>query len=258
MSHFSVTVVGDVENVLAPYDENKEVDPYVKHNADEVERVFKQHKVDCYARQRKGEPLNAFDVNTLSMDHVTSEWWGEWDYGDLDAAGNGTSTYNPKSKWDWHELGGRWTGELILKKGKKGILGRPGVFNNKPAHNADSARICDIDWAAMKKNAEKRAAETWDDIITPSKESKEWYKQEYLDTRKADHLKIYGTKKEYVRRSGFWTTHDLVTENEWISPGELFGSGDDPENRDTFTKKFVSTLKSLPPETTISVVDYHI
>lgn len=38
------------------------------------------------------------------------------------SAGN-MSTYNPNSKWDWYQLGGRWSGFFKLKAGKEGICG---------------------------------------------------------------------------------------------------------------------------------------
>jgi hypothetical protein len=39
---------------------------------------------------------------------------------------------NPKAKWDWYVVGGRWTGYFKLKPGAKGELGQSGVFDNKP------------------------------------------------------------------------------------------------------------------------------
>lgn len=37
------------------------------------------------------------------------------------------STYNPKSKWDWYSIGGRWDGQIQCRDGG-GVEGRP--FNN--------------------------------------------------------------------------------------------------------------------------------
>lgn len=30
-----------------------------------------------------------------------------------------TTTYNPKSKWDWYQVGGRWGGYFLLKNGQR-------------------------------------------------------------------------------------------------------------------------------------------
>lgn len=37
---------------------------------------------------------------------------------------------NPGSTWDWYKIGGRWNGNIILKKGKKGIKGNAGTMGS--------------------------------------------------------------------------------------------------------------------------------
>lgn len=66
--------------------------------------------------------------------------------------------YNPKSKWDWYQLGGRWTGFFRLRPGATGSVGQPGVMT-PPAGNGlyDSARKADIDWEAMRASHEAGA-----------------------------------------------------------------------------------------------------
>ena len=68
----------------------------------------------------------------------------------LDEDGEETS-YNPKSRWDWYVIGGRWTGYFPLKNGTKGIIGRPGILT-KPSMPgfADQARFCDIQEGEIK------------------------------------------------------------------------------------------------------------
>lgn len=87
MSHFTVAVLIPAETdpaaiedtvgrPLAPYDENTRVEPYPE-------------PCSC---ARAGTPDAACE----------------------DCAGTGTaqSTYNPLSKWDWWEIGGRWSGAI--------------------------------------------------------------------------------------------------------------------------------------------------
>lgn len=74
--------------------------------------------------------------------------------------------YNPNSKWDWYELGGRWTGYFKLKPGRKGQVGSPSLMSNrkcKPGY-ADSALKGDIDIEAMEDEAGQRAASTYDSL----------------------------------------------------------------------------------------------
>lgn len=51
------------------------------------------------------------------------------------------TTYNPKSKWDWYQVGGRWSGYFLLKNGQR----------------VDTCRWGDVDTEALGKEAETRA-----------------------------------------------------------------------------------------------------
>lgn len=262
--HFTVLVVGDdVQSILEPYDENLEVESFIDQTNADVDETFKNYRVERYAKKNAGETLNAFEEETLKMEEVNSDWWYEYTGQRLDEEGNAISSDNPDAKWDWYTIGGRWMGQLILKKGAKGELGRPGTFDNKPKHDADQARICDVDWKAMRKEAEEAAGKVWDSFFNPSKEQKEncYLKPEYVEEQKAKHLKLYGTKENYIRQRGVWTTYALVSpENGWVAPGDMgwFGSSDDTEDRDNYDKEFIKILKSYPPETLITCVDCHI
>lgn len=98
MTHFVALVVAeteeDIEELVAPYDENMDVEPYFEPV--EVERMVE------YAKE-KGQ---TFDK---PIDLV--EWWNGAP-GVVNEAGEigYMSTYNPDSKWDWYVVGGRWAG----------------------------------------------------------------------------------------------------------------------------------------------------
>jgi hypothetical protein len=76
------------------------------------------------------------------------------------------STYSQKSRWDWYTVGGRWRGYFKLKAHALGgaIIGRPGVFENEPRHDADEALRGDVDAEWMRDNAGDKAAEAWDRV----------------------------------------------------------------------------------------------
>ena len=59
---------------------------------------------------------------------------------------------NPK--WDWYQLGGRWTGFFKLKEGREGALGSPGILT-EPAEDGwvDGALKGDIDFEGMRDAA---------------------------------------------------------------------------------------------------------
>ena len=105
MSHFTVTVAlpGDItadeiqaalDTALAPYDENKEVEPYVSHTAADIVEDTR------------------YQLYRVKYPNCTpADWYG----GEMDEHGNVLSTYNPDSKWDWWVIGGRWGGYWTLK-----------------------------------------------------------------------------------------------------------------------------------------------
>jgi hypothetical protein len=75
---------------------------------------------------------------------------------------------NPNAQWDWYLIGGRWSLCFQLKKGRKGLIGRPGVFRrSRPlAGRADQALKRDIDFDAMRSERARDAARTYDAVMT--------------------------------------------------------------------------------------------
>lgn len=75
--------------------------------------------------------------------------------------------YNPKAKWDWYQIGGRWSGELRLRPGahredyadgerswtNEDQLATPGT--------CDLARIRALDLASMRGDAAAKAVDDW-------------------------------------------------------------------------------------------------
>jgi hypothetical protein len=175
MSHFTVLVIErpgmpTADQLLAPYDENTLVVPYPKecycaeHNLfvavqDALEKHFSGD-----LNTIKRTPYNALpEEDRPEWKEYIADWVSkeaELNVALVDAkkpdleceecSGTGTflSQYNPFSKWDWFELGGRWTGFFTLKDGAQGELGEPSKFKSDPkaaAHTADRVRFSDID-----------------------------------------------------------------------------------------------------------------
>lgn len=261
MSHFSVLVIGeDIEGLLAPYDENLDVEPYIDKSASDIQAEFDELKNEYMANPEKS---NGFRTLTLSLNSPNAEWVKEYSGGELDDDGNVLCTYNSDRKWDWYEIGGRWTGMLRLKSGRKGINGSPGVFDQDRVSDpkyCDQCRIKDVNWKYMNNQARKDAGATWDDMMNPEPGTS-IYKPEYIAEQKNLHLKLYKTRNEYINRRGFWTTYALLTEDEWYEPGEMgwFGiSSATVDTRDKYEHEFVKIIKSYQKDTLITVVDCHI
>ena len=112
MTHFVVLIViprniflqGDaaiynyIDNIMKPYHEDVEVDPYIIITKDDLKKEF-----DTFTENGKNEENGYLSVE---------EYCKEWHEYDMDEHGNALSTYNKDSLFDWYEIGGRWDGVL--------------------------------------------------------------------------------------------------------------------------------------------------
>lgn len=197
---------------------------------------------------------------------------------------------NPEAKWDWYVLGGRWTGFFQLKPGRNGEVGEPGIMTGpaKPGR-ADRARNGDIDFEAMRDEAERSAAlrydqihaviagrqiETWEQVRSKHDGNIEGARARYhaqpalVDLRKADLLPWYGIEKflrprdEYLAavRRGACMTFALVKDGQWYEKGSVgwWGMVRDEKEEARWHSEFAALVDSLPDDTILSVYDCHI
>jgi hypothetical protein len=313
MSHFTVLVVGpDPEEQLKPFDENKEVKPYPKP----YEKKDLQQMLDYYTKEegRTKKPDISKLATSAKIDKkgiVTGvthaelqQIFDQWSSGILRRARNRKdgcayermTTYNPKSKWDWHQLGGRWNGYFKLKSEvdtKHARLGKPGIMTDvAKIGTADQAYKCDIDFESMRAEAEKKAGERWDRaqiiIAGREKEFKSWdtlrkkhgknialAREDYWaqplqqDARKSKEFAWDGveefavtTREKYVenaRRSAI-STFAVVKGGKWYERGEMgwWGVVRNEKDHDEWNQQFTKLLNDLPDSTLLSVYDCHI
>jgi len=102
MSHFTIMVVGnDFEKQLQPYHEYEstgildEFVSFVLADMEEVDQDYIQYGEEYTSKSNFIEEYYGYE-----FDEKTKKW------------GNFT---NPNSKWDWFQVGGRWSGELVIK-----------------------------------------------------------------------------------------------------------------------------------------------
>lgn len=167
MSHFTVLVIGDdVERQLAPYHEYEctgRDDEYVvfvpaKETMEELQKEFEEYKEK---------------YNYETFEQFMKEWHG---YKQEDGVW-GRKT-NPNAKWDWYQVGGRWSGFLKKKEGVEGLLGSPGVFGNQPKEGGvDIITKGDVDWEGMRNEGLERAKIRYELVwkgIKDTTECKSW------------------------------------------------------------------------------------
>lgn len=156
MSHFTVLVIHepdeDMAELLAPYDENTQVDPHKERiAADDVKRVAKDAVGDDAIRAA------LTDYYELSADKDDEGWFY-------------LSTYNPDSKWDWWVVGGRWgnyfdvkpehDGDPRLVRGQQPAIG---VVTTEPGKTDGGPKgLLDLD--GMRERAAREAGAAWDKV----------------------------------------------------------------------------------------------
>jgi hypothetical protein len=175
---------------------------------------------------------------------------------------------NPNAKWDWYQIGGRWSGLLKLKNNaESGEYGKRSWTNKNTiisGNKADSAKIKDIDFSIDKKEYVE-SLRFWELVVegdTPKNTEEKriiennFYKPEYYSNR-------YDNKEEYARLSSEFSTYAVITpDGIWHSKGEMgwwaCGSETDEEAKawnKSFKKRFINTAD---PEWILTVVDCHI
>ena len=291
MSHYTVMAIirkgsdSDLESMLAPYDENMEVAPYIRHTKADLiaqkreEAAHVAHDIPLAEAHSEEEYRKLEDVRYryeyvlsdegracaalvgASDDEVFEAVKKDYEEDRLDEDGNYISTYNPDSKWDWYEVGGRWSGSLKLKDGG----------------STDEDYAGQIDWDKMFSLAperEKRASEFWDEYVlqklpTEMQDRTVEEVDKYLNDKfgfiffkREYYLERYRDKEEYLRRLATWTTYAVLDEKGWHAPGEMgwFGCSDEtPEAQRDWDENFRSRfIDTLDPEDTVVIVDCHI
>lgn len=290
MSHFTVLVIGDdPETQLAPYDENIVMEPYVKEAvSDEDKKSFMEFYLEKGAINEDVSFEDAYSQHGESWN--SNEWkkndagiWEEW------------STYNPASKWDWYQLGGRWAGFFKVKDGMPAVVGEKSfMVRDVRKGYADQLQKGAADFEYMRNEAGQRAAgeydrlhaivggrdiPVWDEIREKHPGDIDAARKEYHDhpvirdlnaVEEFREMFIWGdeparfveSRADFIQkaRNSAISTYAMIYKGEWYSKGHMgwFGFSDDKMTQDEWNKKFNELLDSLPDDTLLSVYDCHI
>lgn len=129
MTHFVVGIIipkeeinraeSYIDEVMYPYSETLEVEPYIDKTKEEVEKEFLNFKMELkekIAENKVSDYEEKYIENEQIKEISIKEWVKDWYGQDLDSKGNLLSTFNKKSFWDWYRIGGRWDGILTDNK----------------------------------------------------------------------------------------------------------------------------------------------
>jgi len=206
---------------LAPFDENKNVAPYREYETGEPAEHWIYTSLERHANEyatgtgiKPYDPSAAMFSSTVSrhtveaqrtelkrlsmiyhslsnpptwesIAYASSVWFGKENdlrYDDEEKRAYTVSTYNPNSKWDWYQVGGRWTGYFKVKRGadwSKLINGTPGLMTaaNSDVSRCDAGVKAGLDLDAMRdeKGAEASAAyDRYHALVAGCPEAKPW------------------------------------------------------------------------------------
>ena len=263
MSHYTVAVIThtgteeEIDRLLAPFDENLEVEEYICRTREEIIENGKANQQRWIENIEKEESIDKLKAYLI---HPTYQWAREILAAETDEDffkaeayaeqvgpdGNEWSSYNPDAKWDWYQIGGRWSGSLRDYEG----------------NYHDTLQICDWDYNYMSPTAVERYSRMWD-VMVEGAERTEEEKQEWWGLYNADYYREkYGNKSEYVKAMMTFSTYAVLTaDGEWLAPGKVgfFGMSDaDASTEGAWERNFTRLIDTADKDMYITIVDCHI
>lgn len=261
MSHFTVLVIGnDVDKQLWPYWELDLSEDVIKNDLraefigdikqEELEEKFKEFL------EKEKDYLEKNKIKYTSATEWVRGWFGYKFNNELKSWGY---YKNPKAKWDWYSIGGRWSGFFTLKNGASGALGEPGIYgreeeDEKP-NKADQAKKGAIDWESMQNEQLVRARKTWEEVQSEGDKIPSAIKHFIYGITDDDTLDSY-----LERRDKFPTTYAVLKDSTWYEKGEMgwWGVAANEKSDAEWDVEFKKLIEDLPDDTLLTIVDCHI
>lgn len=187
-----------------------------------------------------------------------------------DSEGEGYGYYhNPNAKWDWYQIGGRWSGYFLAKEGKDGALGEKSWANEGediPQNRCDIIKIGDIDFVNMELDKRLSAENNWEksweefpsDLDDEGKDKN--YTNRYFRFGIKEETNTPENKQKYIDRQCSMATFAVLKDGEWYENGNMgwWGMVSDEKDQYVWDEEFTKLVKNLDPETYVAVVDCHI
>ena len=251
MSHYCVGVIinntnnieADIEKILAPYDENLEVEPYIYKTKAELIQQAKDYKICVQRRTEKADYITTEYEQSYLNAQTDEELYNLWceDYNTYNENGDELSTYNPQSKWDWWVVGGRYSRKNNVLQIKDFVL-----YNTPTNKQIKHYKKC---WEYLNGEIE---------VEDPFKEfgyELGMFKKEYLKER-------YGSLDNLIKSEMSNIPYAFVDENGWYEQGKMgwFGMDDaTKESIDGYTKFAENYFRDVKNQDKYIVfVDCHI
>lgn len=221
MSHYCVGVIvedidnfeAEIDEILTPYDENLEVEPYIyKTKAQLIEKGKKF--AESTKKHMREDPAYKIDNNTFLRNLVCAATDEDFynamrnEDAEYDENGNELTTYNPKSKWDWYQAGGRFKyGEDFIQIKNFKLYDEMDEETKRKYHRVWENFLVGV------KNPEELEKEVFGEFRL-------WKDQYYIDR--------YGTCENWIKQVNSNLPYAFVDKNGWYEKGKVgwFGCDD--------------------------------
>lgn len=244
MSHFTVLVVDtknekSVDEWMGPFFEGIEKDRIIDWTVQDVLDYFKKENVDF--------PYDHVDESNM-IEYLERAEELDFDTSEHDDEGNLYYLGNEDAKWDWYQIGGRWSGMLKKLDGTR----------------CDECEVKDLD-LSLDTKAYNEAKRFWEVVVDkqPLKDGEyadgftSWYKDSYYkDT--------FGDKETFAKDKASLSTLAMLLDGKWYEQGKMgwFGMSDTTSDSlkeyTNFFNKTLEELKETHPHATVTLVDCHI
>lgn len=265
MSHFAVIVIGkNIEEQLEPYWEATENPEYVEFIDEE------QELLDDYNNGAKdGVP---FKEIYATFEEFVEDWYG---VEEREPIHNRYGRYaNPNAKWDWWQIGGRFSG-YFKKKGSDTRVNSVSI-DELDIEGMTQEVLADAneEYSKLEAILKGRPAPSWQEFLekypTPEEARAAYGELPVIQDMFSAKFFIFGgvaeefgqSREEYLEKvkQKVLAPFAFVENGAWFQKGEMgwFGmSSNDMEDREWATQ-FNQVIASLPPETQLTIVDCHI
>lgn len=298
MSHFVMLVLGeDVEGQLAPFDENleppeseMEFEPIKEDNLEELKKSYESEQWS--GRYEFGKWITSEDelaVKKPLQEIMSFDAWMQEEQDFVRRDDQYGYFNNPKAKWDWWVVGGRWDGFLLLKH--KLCYPQDVEFADNDRLTANVARKVDIDFEGMEQNQISLELERWKTLkeIVAGEEFKsfneilekfgkdrivearaEYWSQpviKRLQSSNMELLLIHENIKQAVSRTreevieyakDLWLPFGFVYHGKWIEKAEMGWWAITVNEDDDYPQKAKKILAEQPDDILVTVVDCHV
>ncbi len=196
---------------------------------------------------------------------------------------------NPNAKWDWWQIGGRWSGLLKPKDPAIGEKGSTGLMGSEyDAQGVDQCIKSNVDFDGRMKEAAEEAAKdydakheiiagrtwkTWDQCREEAKDidaARDMYHDQPMlkELKESSESFFFDADKYLVERQKFIDTEAnaaiatfaVLKDGKWYEKGEMgwFACVGNEKEQVDWNGEFKALLDTIPDDKCLTIVDCHI